>query len=49
MRIPMNDNIRSLNLSNSVAIVLYEVLRQKEYPALLKSEPFKGEDYLEKD
>ncbi len=24
----MNENIRSLNLSNSVAIVLYEALRQ---------------------
>ena len=28
MRIPMEYNIRSLNLSNSVAIVLYETLRQ---------------------
>lgn len=28
IRIPMNHNIRSLNLSNSVAIVLYEALRQ---------------------
>ena len=26
MRIPMTDNVRSLNLSNCVAIVLYEVL-----------------------
>ena len=49
MRIPMNDNIRSLNLSNSVAIALFEVLRQKDYPSLLKSEPFKGENYLEND
>lgn len=47
MRIPMNDNIRSLNLSNTVAIMLYEVLRQQDYPNLLKTEPFKGEDYLE--
>jgi tRNA (cytidine/uridine-2'-O-)-methyltransferase len=47
MRIPMNDYIRSLNLSNSVAIMLYEVLRQQDYPNLLKKEPFKGEDYLE--
>lgn len=31
IRIPMNDNIRSLNLSNSVAIVLYEALRQHDF------------------
>ena len=45
-RIPINDNIRALNLSNCVALVLYEVLRQQDYPNLLKREPFKGEDYL---
>jgi tRNA (cytidine/uridine-2'-O-)-methyltransferase len=28
LTIPMSDNIRSINLSNSVAIVLYEALRQ---------------------
>lgn len=28
IRIPMNEEIRSLNLSNSAAIVLYEALRQ---------------------
>ena len=49
MRIPMNDNVRSLNLSNSVAIALFEVLRPKDYPTLLKYEPFKGENYLEND
>ena len=48
MRIPMNDKIRALNVSNSVAIMLYEVLRQKDYPNLLREEPFKGADYLEK-
>lgn len=48
MRIPMNDNIRALNLSNSVAIMVYEVLRQRNYPGLLLEEPFKGADYLEK-
>lgn len=31
VRIPMNENIRSLNLSNSVAIVLYEALRQNKF------------------
>ena len=48
MRIPMNDNIRSLNLSNTVAIMIYEALRQQNYPNLLFEEPFKGADYLEK-
>lgn len=48
MRIPMNDNIRALNLSNSVAIMVYEALRQRNYPGLLFEEPFKGADYLEK-
>ncbi len=31
IRIPMMDEIRSLNLSNSVAIVLYEALRQNNF------------------
>ena len=34
VRIPMQGEIRSLNLSNSVAIAVYEVLRQWNYPAL---------------
>ncbi len=34
VRIPMSTGIRSLNLSNSVAIAVYEVLRQWEYPEL---------------
>lgn len=31
VRIPMGQSIRSLNLSNSVAIVLYEALRQNDF------------------
>lgn len=31
IRIPMKEQIRSLNLSNSVAIVLYEALRQQNF------------------
>lgn len=31
IRIPMLDQIRSLNLSNAVAIVLYEALRQNDF------------------
>ena len=34
VRIPMGDEIRSLNLSNSDAIATYEVLRQWNYPSL---------------
>ncbi len=34
IRIPMNPQIRSLNLSNSVAIVLYEALRQNHFSAM---------------
>ena len=34
IRIPMLEDIRSLNLSNSVAIVLYEALRQQGFDGL---------------
>jgi len=34
IRIPMNPEIRSLNLSNSVAIVLYEALRQNDFSGM---------------
>lgn len=34
VRIPMRDTLRSLNLSNSVAIAAYEVLRQNEFDGL---------------
>jgi tRNA (cytidine/uridine-2'-O-)-methyltransferase len=34
IRIPMGSDIRSLNLSNSVAIVLYEALRQNQFAGL---------------
>ena len=36
VRIPMVDEARSLNLSNSVAIGVYEVLRQWNFPELLE-------------
>lgn len=35
LRIPMVDDARSLNLSNTAAIVAYEILRQWNYPGLL--------------
>ena len=34
VRIPMRDGLRSLNLSNAVAVAAYEALRQQGYPAL---------------
>ncbi len=34
VRIPMREEARSLNLSNSVAITVYEALRQLEFPDL---------------
>ena len=34
VRIPMRQEARSLNLSNAVAITVYEALRQLEFPAL---------------
>ena len=46
LRIPMKENIRSLNVSNTVAIIVYEALRQKDYEGLSLKEVIKGEDYL---
>jgi len=34
VRIPMRPELRSLNLSNSVAIAVYEILRQWDFPDL---------------
>ena len=47
LRIPMTNKVRALNLSNCAAIMVYEVLRQQNYRDLLKTEPFKGENYIE--
>lgn len=46
MRIPMTSNVRSLNLSNCCAIVIYEVLRQRNYESLLFDEPHKDKDFI---
>ena len=46
IRIPMVKDARSLNLSNCVALVTYEVLRQKEYAGLSREEVIKGHDFL---
>lgn len=47
MRIPMTSNVRALNLSNSVAIMLYEALRQQDYNDLLREEPHKSKNFIE--
>ena len=36
VRIPMLPGLRSLNLSNSVAVAVYEVLRQRDFAGLLE-------------
>ncbi len=48
LRLPMSDKVRSLNLSNTVAILAYEVLRQQGYIGLFNYEPdsLKGKDWL---
>mgnify|MGYP003292352766 CR=1 FL=1 len=47
LRIPMVINARSLNLSNSVAIVTYEAMRQQNFFNLSTIEAIKGEDFLD--
>lgn len=48
-RIPTTDNVRSLNLSNCVAIILYEASEKLNFEGLLKHEPekFKGEFFID--
>jgi len=48
-RLPMSKNVRSLNLSNTVAIVVYEALRQQDYNDLLFDEPHKSKDFIIED
>jgi len=49
LRLPMVPTARSLNLSNCVAILIYEILRQQKFPNLSTSEAIKGEDFLIKE
>ena len=46
LRLPMVPEARSLNLSNCVAIIVYEILRQQKFPNLATSETIKGDDFL---
>ena len=47
MRMPMTDKVRALNLSNTVAIMVYEALRQQDYNDLLREEPHKSKNFIE--
>ena len=47
IRIPMTLDVRALNVSNAVAITLYEALRQQEYLDLLFDEPHKDSNIIE--
>ncbi|AEC45624.1 tRNA (cytidine(34)-2'-O)-methyltransferase [Mesomycoplasma hyorhinis] len=46
LRIPMQEKSRSLNLANSVVIVIYEVLRQLNFESLSLYEVQKGKYFL---
>jgi tRNA (cytidine/uridine-2'-O-)-methyltransferase len=45
-RIPMSTLARSLNVSNTVALVIYEILRQQQFSGLSTKEVLKGENFL---
>ena len=47
MRMPMSDKVRALNVSNAVAIMTYEALRQQDYPNLFFDEPHKEVNFIE--
>ncbi len=47
VRLPMIDEARSLNLSNTVAVAAYEVLRQWDYPELLSQGQLHHHDWAE--
>lgn len=41
LRIPMNDeHVRSLNLSNTAALIIYEALRQQDFPNLERTHKY---------
>lgn len=46
LRIPMNEKVRSLNLSNCAMLLIYEALRQQNFPDLLTEDVYKGSDWL---
>ncbi len=48
-RIPTTDKVRSINLSNAVAIVGFDAMRQYGFPGCIDHEPesMKGKDFLD--
>lgn len=46
LRLPMSISSRSLNLSNVVAIITYEILRHHNFYGLSSHEVIKGEDFI---
>ncbi|MGL4662334.1 MAG: tRNA (cytidine(34)-2'-O)-methyltransferase [Culicoidibacterales bacterium] len=46
LRIPMNEKVRSLNLSNCAMLLVYEALRQQNFRELLCEDVYKGSDWL---
>ncbi len=46
IRLPMVANARSLNLANCVAVMVYHVLGEFNYPNLSDKEVLKGEDWI---
>ena len=42
LRVPMDAGARCLNLSNTVAIIVYEALRQQGFPTLSKVNTLEG-------
>ena len=49
LRIPMKADCRSLNLANSVNLIAYEILRQKNFEGLSEFEVQKGKEFLLSD
>ncbi len=45
VRIPMRPTLRSLNLSNSVCVAVYEVLRQRDFAGLCVQSDYFGGDF----
>ncbi len=48
VRVPMTEASRSLNLANTVMLMIYEVSRQLDYDGLSKFEVQKGKDWITK-
>lgn len=49
IRIPMNDeHVRSLNLSNTAALIVYEALRQQNFPNLELTHHYENDKLIKK-